>query len=127
MGETRRSHAQRYVRYSPIVVIYRVINSVRLTVESGKANSHEKCGWQTFTDSVIRVLNEKREGVIYFLWGGFAQKKGALVDLTRHTVLTCAHPSPMAGIEFNSCDHFAKANEMLASVGKAPIDWSKCD
>jgi len=95
-----------------------------LTVRKGNANSHANCGWQTFTTEVIKLLNTK-EGIIYFLWGGFAQKKGKFINRDRHHVLECAHPSPMSGSAFvDSCDHFSKANDLLKGMGKEPIDWS---
>jgi len=95
-----------------------------LTVNGGAANSHAKCGWQDFTDVIIKVLNEKRTGIVFFLWGGFAQKKGKIIDATKHHVLNGPHPSPMSGEAWNSCLHFKEANEILVKEGKEPIDWS---
>jgi len=95
-----------------------------LTVRSGTANSHANCGWQTFTTQVIEKLSDSKEGLIFVLWGAFAQKKGKIIDRTKHHVLECAHPSPMGGSGWNDCDHFSKANELLKEMGKDPIDWS---
>jgi len=95
-----------------------------LTVRHKEPNSHAKCGWQEFTDAVIRTLNEQKSGLIYLLWGGFAQKKGKIVDRSKHTVLEAAHPSPMAGNKgFEGCNHFATVNELLQERGESPIVW----
>jgi uracil-DNA glycosylase len=95
-----------------------------LTVEAGKPASHQKIGWQTFTDAVIRRISEQKEGVVFLLWGNFARGKKALIDQERHYVLEAAHPSPLAGDAFQGCGHFARANEILEKQGKTPIDWS---
>jgi len=95
-----------------------------LTVRKGSANSHQKCGWQTFTDNVIKVLCTERKGLIFFLWGNFAQKKGKIINSNEHFVLKCSHPSPMGGGGLWACDHFVKANEILIQQGKSPIDWT---
>lgn len=94
-----------------------------LTVEASKPASHQKIGWQTFTDAVIRRISERREGVVFLLWGRFAQGKKALIDEMRHYVLEAAHPSPLAGNAFSGCRHFSRTNEMLEKQGKEPIDW----
>lgn len=94
-----------------------------LTVLKGDPNSHAKCGWQKFTDSVIKEINEQLEGVVFLLWGGFAQKKGKIVDKKKHHVLEGAHPSPMAGAAWNGNKHFSLANDYLKSIGKTPVDW----
>jgi uracil-DNA glycosylase len=95
-----------------------------LTVESGKPASHQKIGWQSFTDAVIHTLSEKREGLVFMLWGNFAKGKKALIDANKHTVLEAAHPSPLAGNAFQGCRHFSKANAALTQNGKTPINWS---
>jgi len=95
-----------------------------LTVRQGQANSHKACGWQDFTDAVIRILNQKCQKIIFFLWGGFAQKKGKMLDTKRHHVLSCAHPSPLSGNKWYGNKHFTLANEILKKEGKEPIDWS---
>ena len=94
-----------------------------LTVEAGVANSHSRIGWQTFTDAVISYLSSHCEGIVFLLWGRFAQEKAALIDTTRHHVLMAAHPSPLAGGAFFGCRHFSKTNQILLSEGKTPIDW----
>jgi len=95
-----------------------------LTVDKGNANSHAKFGWQDFTTEVMNILNKETTGLIYLLWGGFAQKKGKVIDKKKHIVLEAAHPSPMGGSAWNSCDHFAKVNELLKKAGKEPMDWT---
>ncbi|KAL6080497.1 Cation channel sperm-associated protein 2 [Balamuthia mandrillaris] len=94
-----------------------------LTVRRGAANSHAKLGWQTFTDAVIRILNERKTGVVYLLWGAFAQKKGELVYTSKHIILKGAHPSPLAGTAFLGCKHFSTCNNLLQKQGLSPIDW----
>lgn len=94
-----------------------------LTVERNRPQSHQNIGWQTFTDAVIRTLSERREGLVFMLWGNFARKKKALIDAERHLILESAHPSPLAGNAFSGCRHFSKANAYLESKGMAPVDW----
>jgi uracil-DNA glycosylase len=84
-----------------------------LTVEARKPASHQKIGWQTFTDGVIRTISEQKEGVVFLLWGNFARTKKALIDASRHHVLESAHPSPLAGDAFQGCGHFVRTNEIL--------------
>lgn len=99
-----------------------LLNAV-LTVRGGEAASHSKIGWEEFTDAVIRCISERTDGVVFMLWGNFARSKRELIDASRHYVLEAAHPSPLARGAFFGCSHFSKANEMLASQGKKPIDW----
>ncbi|MFN0216109.1 MAG: uracil-DNA glycosylase [Saprospiraceae bacterium] len=94
-----------------------------LTVEARKPASHQKIGWQTFTDAVIRSVSEQKEGIIFLLWGNFARSKKVLIDTSRHFVLEAAHPSPLAGNAFQGCGHFVHTNEILKKQGKSPIDW----
>lgn len=94
-----------------------------LTVERGNSNSHAKIGWHTFTDAVIKTLSDKKEGLVFMLWGNFAKQKAALIDRFRHLVLEAAHPSPLAGGAYSGSRHFSKANEFLAKEGKPTIDW----
>ncbi|MCO6478370.1 MAG: uracil-DNA glycosylase [Phaeodactylibacter sp.] len=94
-----------------------------LTVERNKPRSHQKIGWQTFTDAVIRRLSDQREGLVFMLWGGFARQKKQLIDGSKHLVLEAAHPSPLAGGAFFGSRHFSKANEYLKKQGKEPVDW----
>jgi len=100
-----------------------LLNSV-LTVEEARAASHQGQGWERFTDAVIRLVNERCEGVVFMLWGAYAQKKAAFVDRKRHLVLTAPHPSPLSAHNgFFGSRHFSKANAFLAERGKTPIDW----
>ena len=102
-----------------------MINTV-LTVEQGKAHSHAKLGWETFTDKVIKTINDHSQGVVFLLWGSHAQKKGALLDTQRHHILSAAHPSPLSAYRgFFGCQHFSQANQLLAAQGKTPIEWAK--
>jgi uracil-DNA glycosylase len=95
-----------------------------LSVESGKAGSHQKKGWEQFTDAVIDHLNREREGLVFVLWGSYAQKKGEFIDRKKHLVLAGPHPSPLSAHRgFFGCRHFSKINDYLKSQGKAPIDW----
>ena len=95
-----------------------------LTVEASKPASHQKIGWQTFTDAVIRHLSAEKEGVVFLLWGKFAQSKQGLIDQMKHYVLSAPHPSPLAGDGFQGCGHFGRTNELLEKQGKLPVDWS---
>ena len=99
-----------------------LLNAV-LTVRSGEAASHSKIGWEEFTDAVIRHLSDNCEGVVFMLWGNFARSKRDLIDRSRHFVLEAAHPSPLARGAFFGCRHFSRANELLASSAREPIDW----
>lgn len=100
-----------------------LLNTV-LTVEAGKAHSHAKLGWETFTDKVIENLNAHREGVVFMLWGSHAQKKGSIIDAARHHVLKAPHPSPLSAHRgFLGCQHFSTANQLLEEQGLSPIDW----
>eukprot|EP01006_Ploeotia_vitrea_P053707 TRINITY_DN67810_c5_g1_i1.p1 TRINITY_DN67810_c5_g1~~TRINITY_DN67810_c5_g1_i1.p1 ORF type:complete len:319 (+),score=37.73 TRINITY_DN67810_c5_g1_i1:233-1189(+) len=94
-----------------------------LTVESGTANSHKDFGWQQFTDKVIQKINQEADGVVFLLWGKFAEKKASLVDKKKHGVIISAHPSPMAGEAWVNNKCFSKANEWLESRGTSPINW----
>jgi uracil-DNA glycosylase len=95
-----------------------------LTVEAGKAGSHQDKGWERFTDVVIDVLNREREGLVFVLWGSYAQKKGAFIDTRKHLVLKGPHPSPLSAHRgFFGCRHFSKINNYLQAHGKTPIDW----
>ncbi|MBK7475475.1 MAG: uracil-DNA glycosylase [Haliscomenobacter sp.] len=94
-----------------------------LTVEKNKPGSHQSIGWQHFTDRVIQLLSEKRQGLVFMLWGNFAKKKSGLIDASRHLVLEAAHPSPLAQGAFFGCKHFSKANAYLLAQGKSPVDW----
>jgi uracil-DNA glycosylase len=100
-----------------------LLNSV-LTVEKGQAAAHQGKGWERFTDRVIGELNAHREGLVFLLWGSYAQKKGAVIDRNRHLVLTAPHPSPLSAHRgFLGCRHFSKANAWLKQRGEEPVDW----
>ncbi|HCR49825.1 MAG TPA: uracil-DNA glycosylase [Bacteroidetes bacterium] len=94
-----------------------------LSVEKGVAGSHAKIGWQDFTNAVIHTLSERRNGLVFMLWGNFAKQKKQLIHPTKHLILEAAHPSPLAGNAFSGCAHFSKANHYLQSIGKTAIDW----
>jgi uracil-DNA glycosylase len=102
-----------------------LLNSV-LTVQAGQAASHQNRGWETFTDAVIRVLNEEREHLVFLLWGSYAQKKGRFIDGKKHLVLKSVHPSPLSANRggWFGCRHFSQTNRYLEAHGQAPIDWS---
>jgi uracil-DNA glycosylase len=100
-----------------------LLNSV-LTVEMAKAASHSKKGWEPFTDAIIAQVNNKAEPVVFMLWGGYAHKKAANVDSSRHLLLKAAHPSPLSAHNgFLGCKHFSQCNAFLVSNGLPPIDW----
>ena len=95
-----------------------------LTVRASQAGSHQKRGWEEFTDAAIRELAERRENIVFILWGSYAQKKGAFIDRSRHLVLTSPHPSPLSAYQgFFGNHHFSKANEYLVQHGKKEIVW----
>ncbi|MBT8047489.1 MAG: uracil-DNA glycosylase [Xanthomonadales bacterium] len=101
-----------------------LLNAV-LTVERGQAGAHQGKGWERFTDRVISELNDSRDGLVFMLWGSYAQKKGAVIDRERHLVLTAPHPSPLSAHRgFFGCRHFSKANDWLRHHGQEPVDWS---
>lgn len=96
-----------------------------LTVRAHQAGSHQKKGWETFTDEVIKIISKEKKDVIFLLWGGFAKKKASLIDAEKHHILTSGHPSPLSanrGHWFGN-KHFSKVNEILKSIGKKEIDW----
>jgi uracil-DNA glycosylase len=99
-----------------------LLNAV-LTVSPRKPGSHAGKGWERFTDRAVAELSDRREGVVFLLWGKYAQQKGDVVDGARHHVLTAAHPSPYSATGFFGCRHFSRANELLVAAGEAPIDW----
>lgn len=94
-----------------------------LTVEQKKPGSHQKKGWEQFTDSVIKTISDTKENVVFMLWGNFAKGKKALIDTSKHLVLEGVHPSPLAGNGFSGCKHFSQANQYLAKHGKTQIGW----
>ncbi|MFW9596618.1 MAG: uracil-DNA glycosylase [Paludibacter sp.] len=95
-----------------------------LTVEAHKAASHQGKGWERFTDAAIRALNEKREGIVYMLWGSYAQQKASFVDATKNLVLKTVHPSPLSAYRgYIGCGHFSAANNYLKTNNKQEINW----
>ena len=100
-----------------------LLNAV-LTVREHEAASHAGRGWETFTDAVVRAVAERKEGVVYMLWGSYAQRKGAIADPSRNLILKAVHPSPLSAYRgFLGCRHFSQANAYLESLGKEPILW----
>lgn len=101
-----------------------LLNAV-LTVERGQAGSHQGKGWEIFTDRVVEVLNDEREGLVFMLWGSYAIKKGVVIDRRKHLVLTAPHPSPLSAHRgFLGCKHFSQANAYLEAHHQPVIDWS---
>lgn len=112
-------HLEKWARQGVLL-----LNAV-LTVRAHNAASHAGRGWERFTDAVIARLNRDREHLVFMLWGNYAQKKGAIIDRSRHLVLTAPHPSPLSAHRgFLGCRHFSRANTYLASHGMPPIDWN---
>lgn len=100
-----------------------LLNSV-FSVREGEAGSHINRGWEQFSDAVIQELNNRKEGVVYLLWGSKAQEKGKCIDTSKNCVLSSAHPSPLSSYRgFFGCKHFSKTNDYLISAGKDPIIW----
>ncbi|XP_052226450.1 uracil-DNA glycosylase-like isoform X2 [Dreissena polymorpha] len=100
-----------------------MLNAV-LTVRAHQANSHKDKGWEKLTDAAISHLNKNTSGLVFMLWGSYAQKKGGYIDKEKHHILTGVHPSPLSAHRgFFGCKHFSKCNELLTKSGKAPIDW----
>lgn len=100
-----------------------LLNAV-LTVEQARPGSHQNKGWEGFTDEVIRRLSTEREGLVFMLWGAYAQAKGRIIDNRRHCVLRAPHPSPLSAHRgFIGCGHFSAANRYLQGRGQSPIDW----
>ena len=96
-----------------------------LTVEAGKPQSHANIGWHRFTDKVIESLNDHPEGIVFLLWGSYAQKKSQLISNLRHRILKAPHPSPLSAARgFIGCRHFSKANQLLHEMGRKEIDWA---
>ena len=100
-----------------------LLNSV-LTVEQGKAASHQGRGWEVFTDQVIECLSRREKRCVFLLWGDYAQKKGVVIDRAKHAVLTASHPSPLSAYRgFLGCKHFSQCNSLLREWGETAIDW----
>ena len=121
MGITRPSHGclQSWAQQGVLLL------NATLTVERGIAGSHQGRGWEQFTDTVIQRINEHRDGVVFILWGSYAQKKGQFIDGHKHLVLKSPHPSPLSAHRgFLGCQHFSKTNAYLQEQGVKTIDWS---
>ena len=100
-----------------------LLNAV-LTVREHEAASHAGKGWESFTDAVVRAVAERKEGVVYMLWGSYAQRKGAIADPTKNLILKAVHPSPLSAYRgFLGCRHFSQANAYLEGIGQEPIKW----
>ncbi|MEW5844861.1 MAG: uracil-DNA glycosylase [Bacteroidota bacterium] len=96
-----------------------------LTVRANQAGSHQNKGWETFTDAAIKALSDYHKGLVFILWGNYAQAKAQIIDINKHFILTAPHPSPLsANRGFFGCKHFSRTNRLLTSIGKEPIDWS---
>lgn len=97
-----------------------------LTVRAHQAGSHQRHGWETFTDAAISALSQQRSGLVFLLWGSYAIAKKSLIDITKHHILTAPHPSPLSAYRgFFGCRHFSQTNSLLASHGLPPIDWTR--
>ena len=97
-----------------------------LTVRAHQAGSHQRHGWETFTDAAIKAISDNRQGVVFLLWGSYAIAKKNLIDTSRHFVLAAPHPSPLSAYRgFFGCRHFSKANDLLRQQGLEPIDWTR--
>lgn len=94
-----------------------------LTVEAGKAGSHQHKGWEEFTDAAIQALNDEREGLVFILWGNYAKQKGSRIDFGKHHIIESAHPSPFSADRFFGSKPFSKANDYLKERGEVPIEW----
>lgn len=114
----RHGHLESWARQGVLL-----LNSV-LTVEEGRAASHQGRGWERFTDAVIRAVNERCDHVVFMLWGSYAQKKASFVDTSRHLVLKAPHPSPLSAHNgFFGSRHFSRANDWLVKQGREPVEW----
>ena len=99
-----------------------------LTVQAGEAGSHQGRGWETFTDEVIKTISDLRAGIVFLLWGNYAQAKEELIDQSKHFVLKAPHPSPFSAARgFFGCKHFSKTNQILKDIGLEEIDWNPVD
>ena len=96
-----------------------------LTVRAGQAGSHQGKGWEMFTDQVIKTISDLRAGIVFLLWGKYAQDKEALIDQSKHFILKAPHPSPFSAARgFFGCKHFSKTNQILRDIGMDEIDWN---
>lgn len=115
---SRKGNLEKWARQGVLLL------NATLTVRARQAGSHQKRGWEHFTDAVIRAVSERKEGVVFLLWGRFAQAKESLIDARKHHILKAAHPSPFSADKgFFGCGHFKKTNEILQRQGSDPVDW----
>ena len=118
MASDARRNLDRWARQGVLLL------NATLTVRASSPGSHQNKGWELFTDGVIRIISGEKTGVVFLLWGAYAQKKGEIIDRTKHCVLMSAHPSPFSVDRgFFGNKHFSKANEYLKSRGMKEIDW----
>ncbi len=115
---TKRGNLEKWAKQGVLLL------NATLTVQANAAGSHQKKGWEHFTDAVIKKISDEKKGIVFLLWGKFAQSKENLIEASKHFILKAAHPSPLAGGAFFGCNHFSKANELLIQQGLEPIDWS---
>lgn len=114
----RAGHLMPWVREGVLLL------NATLTVEAGRAGSHQGWGWESFTDKIIEVLNKQARPLVFMLWGSYARRKGAMIDRCRHLVLEAPHPSPLSVYRgFYGCRHFSQANNFLIQQGQSPINW----
>jgi len=117
-ASTKKGDLERWAKQGVLLL------NATLTVRAHSAGSHQEKGWEQFTDAVMRTLSDKREHIVFMLWGNYAKAKGAHIDRTKHLVLEAAHPSPFSAYNgFFGCKHFSRANEYLISHHSTPIDW----
>lgn len=96
-----------------------------LTVRANQAGSHQRQGWEDFTDAVIKTISDRKENIVFLLWGKYAQEKGMIIDSSKHHILKAPHPSPLSAYAgFFGCKHFSKTNQYLESIGKDPVNWA---
>ncbi len=125
----QRNEEMRHFRKSPNPDLSRwakqgvLLLNATLTVEAGKAGSHQHKGWEEFTDAAIQALSDERENLVFILWGNYAKQKGARIDRTKHCVLESAHPSPFSADRFFGTKPFSKTNDYLQEHGETPIEW----
>lgn len=118
-GEMPSSGDLEYLAHQGVLLL-----NATLTVEAHRAGSHQGIGWETFTDAVIQAVSDRLDNVVFLLWGAYAIRKGAIIDQSRHLVLTSPHPSPLSAHRgFFGNHHFSRANEYLVAHGKTPIKW----
>ena len=114
----RSGHLEKWTRQGVLLL------NATLTVQAHRAGSHQGKGWETFTDAAIQALSSQKSGLVFLLWGNFAQAKSRLIDTGKHHILRAAHPSPRSAYRgFFGCRHFSQTNQILESQGMAPIDW----